>query len=182
MLNIDFISKMEAKGKKKTITRKGYQNYKKLIKERQISKIIKKGALQESYNKWTEEVEDAIKQVQKTVRKNPRKDIRELQKIRKNLRIKIRNTADACEKIILKDRLKLLKEHITDKIKESRGNQIKRIAESISNNVDNGRKIWEVKRKVKRKDETPHFIINSEGRNSGKPEKYFHNKYSVQSI
>ena len=163
-LNIDFISKMEAKGKKKTITRKGYQNYKKLIKERQISKIIKKGALQESYNKWTEEVEDAIKQVQRTARKNPREDIRELQKIRKNLRIKIRNTTDACEKRILKDRLKLLKEHITDKIKESRGNQIKRIAESISNNVDNGRKIWEVKRKVKRKDETPHFIINSEGR------------------
>ena len=59
--------------------------------------IIKKGTLQESYNKWTEEVEDAIKQVQKTVRKNPRKDIRELQKIRKNLRIKIRNTTDACE-------------------------------------------------------------------------------------
>ena len=124
-LNIDFISKMEAKGKKKTITRKGYQNYKKLIKERQISKIIKKGALQESYNKWTEDVEDAIKQVQKTVRKNPRKDVRELQKIRKNLRIKIRNTTDTCEKRILKDRLKLLKEHITDKIKESRGNQIK---------------------------------------------------------
>ena len=98
MLNIDFISKMEAKGKKKTITRKGYQNYKKLIKERQISKIIKKGALQESYNKWTEEVEDAIKQVQRTARKNPREDIRELQKIRKNLRIKIRNTVDACEK------------------------------------------------------------------------------------
>ena len=154
MLNVDFISKMEAKGKKKTIIRKGYQKYKKFIKERQISKIIKKGTLQESYNKWTEEVEDAIKQVQKTVRKNPRKDIRELQKIRKNLRIKIRNTTDACEKRILKDRLKLLKEHITDKIKESRGNQIKQIAESISNNIDNDRKIWE----------TPHFIINSEGR------------------
>ena len=39
-----------------------------------------------------------------------------------------------------------------DKIKESRGNQIKRIAESTSNNIDNGRKIWEVKQKVKRKD------------------------------
>ena len=170
MLNIDFMSKMKAKGKKKTITRKGYQKYKKFIKERQISKIIKKGTLQESYNKWTEEVEDAIKQVQKTVRKNPRKDIRELQKIRKNLRIKIRNKTDACEKRILKDRLKLLMEHITDKIKERRGNQIKQIAESISNNIDKGRKIWEVKRKVKRKDETPHFIINSEKRkkeNSG---------------
>ena len=167
MLNIDFISKMEAKGQKKNITRKGYQKYKKFIKERQISKVIKKGRLQESYNKWTEEEEDAIKQVQKTVTKNPRKDIRELQK---NLKIKIRNTTDACEKRIHKDKLKLLKEYITDKIKESRGNQIKRIAESISNNVDNGRKIWEVKRKVKRKDETPHFIINSEKRkkeNSG---------------
>ena len=36
-----------------------------MIKERQISKIIKKGTLQESYNKWTEEVEDVIKQVQR---------------------------------------------------------------------------------------------------------------------
>ena len=88
MLNIDFISKMEAK--------------------RQISKIIKKGSLQESNNKWTDEVGDAIKQVEKTVRKSPRKDIRELQKIRKNLRITIRNLTDACEKRILKDRLKLL--------------------------------------------------------------------------
>ena len=76
----------------------------------------------------------------------------------------IRNTTDAREKRILKDRLKLLKEHIADKIRASRGNWIKWIAESISNNIDNGRKIWEVKQKVKIKDENPHFIINSEGR------------------
>ena len=67
-------------------------------------------------------------------------------------------------KRILKDRLKLLKEHITDKLKESRDNRIKRIAESISNNIDHGKKIWEVKWKLKGKGETPHFIINSEGR------------------
>ena len=57
-----------------------------------------------------------------------------------------------------------MEEHITDKIKESRGNWIKQIAESIINNIDNGRKIWVVKQKTKRKDETPPFIINSEGR------------------
>ena len=68
------------------------------------------------------------------------------------------------KKIILKDRLKLLKEHITDQIKEGKGNQIKGIGESMSINIDNGKKIWEVKRKVKVKDETPHFIINSERR------------------
>ena len=73
MLNIDFISKIEATGKKKTIIRKSYQKYKEFIKERQISKVIKKGILQESYNKWTEEVEDVIKQVQKTVTKTQRK-------------------------------------------------------------------------------------------------------------
>ena len=105
-----------------------------------------------------------LSKYRKLWQKKPRKDIRELQKIRENLKIKIRNKTDACEKRIHKDKLKLLKEYITDKIKESRGNQIKRIAESISSNVDNGREIWEVKWKVKRKDETPHFIINSEKR------------------
>ena len=100
----------------------------------------------------TEDVGNAIKQVVKTVRKSPRKDERELQMIRTNLRITIRNITDACEKRIFKDRLKLLKEHITDKIKEDKGNRIKRIAESISNNTDNGKKIWEIKWRVKRKD------------------------------
>ena len=56
------------------------------------------------------------------------------------------------KKRILQDRLKLLKEHITDKLKESRGNRIKRIAESISNNIHHGKKICEAKRKLKRKD------------------------------
>ena len=61
-----------SKRQEKTITRKGYQKYKKFIKERQISKIIKKGTLQESYKKWTEEIKDVIQQVQKTVRKKPK--------------------------------------------------------------------------------------------------------------
>ena len=38
------------------------------------------------------------------------------------------------------------------------------MAESISKNIDDGRKIWEVKWNVKRKDEIPLFIITSEGR------------------
>ena len=60
---------------------------------------------------------------------------------------------------MLKDKLKFLDEHIAYKIKEDRGYLVKRVAESRSNNIDNGRKIWQVNWKVKRKDETPHFII-----------------------
>ena len=86
----------------------------------------------------------------KNCKKNPRKGIREVQKVRKNLRITIRNTTDACEERILKGKFKFLKEHITDKIKEGRGDQIKQVAESISSDIDNGRKIWEVKHNVKK--------------------------------
>ena len=77
------------------MTKKGYQKYKKIIKQNQISTIIKKGILYESYNKWAEEKGDAIKQVDKTVRKDARKDVRELQKIRKNFRITISNATGA---------------------------------------------------------------------------------------
>ena len=51
----------------------------------------------------------------------------------------------------LKVRLKFLKVHIRDKIKEGRGNQINKLAESINNNVVNGTKIWEIMRKVKKR-------------------------------
>ena len=56
-----------------------------------------------------------------------------------------------------------MKEYITDKTKEGRDNQIEQVTE-LSNNIDNGKKIWAVKQRVKRKGETPCFIKNSEGR------------------
>ena len=35
----------------------------------------------------------------------------------------------------------MIKEHIIDKLKESRGNKVHKIADSIKRNVDNGSKI-----------------------------------------
>ena len=120
------------------------------MKQRQINKIIQKRTLHESCDKWTKEVWNAINQVGKIVtKKKTRKDLRELQKIRKNFRITIQNTTVAFKKRILKDRLKLLKVYIKDKIKEGRGNRIMQ-TKTISNNIDNGRKILEVNQRVKR--------------------------------
>ena len=45
----------------------------------------------------------------------------------------------------------MIKEHIIDKQKETRGNKIRKIADSIKRNVNNGSKIWEVKRRVTKK-------------------------------
>ena len=56
-----------------------------------------------------------------------------------------------------------MKEHITEKYKEGRSKRINRIAQEIRENVDNGGKIWEVKRRLEKKVQTPYSITNAEG-------------------
>ena len=46
-------------------------------------------------------------------------------------------------------------EHIIKKLKGSRATKISKVAESIKNNVENGGKMWEVKRKLKKKEQNP---------------------------
>ena len=101
--------------------------------------------------------------MQKTRTKNPRKDIKELQKIRKRLREEFSTTEELHEKILILERIKTLKEHITEKYKEGRSKRINRIAQEIRENVDNGGKIWEVKRRLEKKVQTPYSITNAEG-------------------
>ena len=59
--------------------------------------------------------------------------------------------------------MKILKEHIIDKLNESGAAKISKVAELIKNNVDNGDKIWEVKKKLKMKEQNLHQILNSQG-------------------
>ena len=72
-------------------------------------------------------------------------------RIRKRMRKKLETTKDQTEKIYLKDRIRIIREHIIDKKKEIRSNKIKRLAEDIRENANNGGKIWEVKRRITRK-------------------------------
>ena len=143
--------------------KKGYKRYRTIIEEENVSKLLKLGDLQESYNKWSIAIENSIKTVQKTRTKNPRKDIKELQKIRKRLREEFSTTEELHEKILILERIKTLKEHITEKYKEVRSKRINRIAQEIRENVDNGGKIWEVKRRLEKKVQTPYSITNAEG-------------------
>ena len=151
LINIDFISPKNVSRKKKVITRKGYKNYQTIIQEKEISKILDKEELQESYKTWVYEVENTIKQVEKIKIKNARKDIRKIQQKGKKLRIELKTTKNKLEKHILLQRVRFMKEHIIDKLKESRAAKILKAAESRKNNVDNEGKIWEVKRKLKKR-------------------------------
>ena len=94
--------------------------------------------------------------------KNPRKDIKEFQKIRRRLREEYSTTKELQEKILILERIKILKEHITEKYKEGRSKRINRIAQEIKENVNNGGKIWELKRRLEKKVQTPYSITNTE--------------------
>ena len=133
------------------------------IQEKEIHKMLEKGELQDSYNTLVDEVENTKKQAEEIKIKNPRKDIRKIQQKRKKLRMELKTTKNKLEKHILLQRAKILKEHMIEKLKESRATKILKVAESIKNNVDNGGIIWEVKRKLKKTEQNLHQILNSKG-------------------
>ena len=57
--------------------------------------------------------------------------------------------------------IKMITEHIIDKQKGSRENKTCKIADSIKRNVNNGSKLWEVKRRVARKNTDKRQIKDS---------------------
>ena len=79
-----------------------------------------------------------------------------------NERISSRNKLLQQNQII--ERIKMIKEHIINKLKESRGNKVHKIADSIKRNVGNGSKIWEVKRRVTKNKAVKRQIKDSKGK------------------
>ena len=59
--------------------------------QKQISGILKQDTIQVSYNKWSEEVQSNINEVEKIFRQNPRKDITQLKRKRKKTESAISN-------------------------------------------------------------------------------------------
>ena len=49
-INLDFETPTEEEEPKKIITKKGYKRYRTIIEEKNVSKLLKSGDLQESYN------------------------------------------------------------------------------------------------------------------------------------
>ena len=80
--------------------KKGYKRYRTIIEEENVSQPLKTGDLQESYNKWATIIETFIKTVKRKKTKSRRKDIKELQKIRKRLREEYSTTIELHEKIL----------------------------------------------------------------------------------
>ena len=83
--------------------------------QKQISGILKKDTVQVSYDKWSEKVQNNIKEVENIFRQNPRKDIMQLKRQWKKLRAQYQITVNIYEKTVIIERIKLIKKYITEK-------------------------------------------------------------------
>ena len=72
-------------------------------------------------------------------------------------------TIELREKILILERIKILKEHFIEKYKKDRCKNINCIAQEVRENVDNGGKAWKLKRRLGKKGQTPYSIINTKG-------------------
>ena len=94
-----YIRKLESSKQINFITKKGYKEYKNILRQENVTKIIQNQNLQESYTKWTNAVEYAIQRVSKTKPGlNPRRDIKELMRMKEIMRKKLETTKDKTEK------------------------------------------------------------------------------------
>ena len=75
LLKLNLVAAIEKQKKNRIITKRGYKKYRNKLTQTQISGILKKDTIHESYCKWSEEVQNNIKEVEKICRQNPRKDI-----------------------------------------------------------------------------------------------------------
>ena len=94
--------------------------------------------------------------------------------MRKKLRKELNQSTDIKEKQHLKDRIGIMKEHIVDKNKEIRGIKVKKIVERIRSNINNGAKIWEIKRRIEQKTKktrVKHQLKNEEGETLKQPDE-----------
>ena len=63
-----------------------------------------------------------------------------IKKTEKKLRAQYQNTENIYEKAVIIERIKFIKEHITDTMKENRSRRIIEVMQQIKSNVDNGEK------------------------------------------
>ena len=80
-LNTTKAKQQRERRKDRIITKRGYKRYRNKLTQKQINGILKKDTIQASYDKWSKEVQNNIKKVEKISGQNPRKDIMQLKRL-----------------------------------------------------------------------------------------------------
>ena len=114
------------------VTKTGYTRYRKAIEDGKISEIIKQpGNIQDKYDIWTKEIERQITAVKTKVKRiNPRKDVRYLKQIKKELRRKLMELNEE-DKNIAKERINMINIHIYNINKQARAEKIGKVTQGL---------------------------------------------------
>ena len=75
LLKLNLVTAIEKQKKNRITTKCGCKKYRNKLTQKQISGILKQETIQVSYDKWSEELQMNINEVEKIFRQNPRKDI-----------------------------------------------------------------------------------------------------------
>ena len=81
---VNLVTAMQKQKKNRIISKCGYKKYRSQLTQMQISGILKRNTIQVSYYKWSEEIQRNITEVEKIFRQNPRKDIIQVKRQKKN--------------------------------------------------------------------------------------------------
>ena len=84
LVKLNLISEIEKQKKNRIITNCGYKKYRNKLTQEQMSGTLKKDTIQVSFDKWSEDVQNKIKEVEKILRQNPRKNINAIKKKEEN--------------------------------------------------------------------------------------------------
>ena len=84
LLKVNLVTAMQKQKKNRITTKCGYKKYRSKLTQMQISGILKRNTIQVSYYKWSEEIQRNITEVEKIFRQNPRKDIIQVKRQKKN--------------------------------------------------------------------------------------------------
>ena len=84
LVKLNLISEIEKQKKNRIITNCGYKKYRNKLTQKQMSGTLKKDTIQVSFDKWSEDVQNKIKEVEKILRQNPRKNINAIKKKEEN--------------------------------------------------------------------------------------------------
>ena len=142
------------------MTKIGYNNYRKKLNSEKISNlIIQTEDLQTEYDNWTNKVNQIKKSCEiKKTNKNKNKTTRILMKSRREIKKQIEKTKDKDTIQILKQRKKLITQHILKQEQKLKMMKITKTVENLTKKDSNMNRhvFWELKRKIDPKKSTEH--------------------------
>ena len=173
------LSEQRTDGKRKITTKKGYAQIGQKMEEEEISRIFEEDSdIQTCYDKWKKKVEEIEESYKIEIKKkNPRKSIKDLVKRKKEIKEKMKKVSKEERQTLIAKR-KEIDEKIKDENRKQFENKIKKVVEKLRcERGVNGANVWEVLKRLRRKNTDPPTAIKDKKGNLLEGKEEIKNRY-----